>query len=109
MNKTMKKTDFLSSWLYLQDHPLIGDGADIMHCLDIEVVKINPKTKRVEDDDKLNTEVEIWLEWGFPKYKKGKLLPVAYTHDYNLDCGASTFEEAIIKLAALVRKHYEKS
>lgn len=74
----------------------------------IDVVKVSPKSKRVLDDASKNTLVNYWIEAG-PMEKQGKLSWV-HVHDIDLDCGADTFEEAIIKLAKLVRKHYgEKS
>ena len=76
-------------------------------CLDIYVTKVNPKTKRIDDNEKLNTKVEVWLECGkylFDEHRK-EYLPC---HDIDLDCGGDTFEEAIIKLANLVKKYYKQ-
>jgi len=68
-------------------------------CLDIEVVKINPKTDSIDDDKTLNTKVQIWLE-------AGPYIGKHHAHDIDLDCGADTFEEAIIELASLVKQYY---
>lgn len=68
-------------------------------CLDIEVVKVNPRTNAIDDNKELNTKVQIWLEAG--AYRKE-----CRTHDWELDCGADSFEEAIIELANLVQKRY---
>ena len=104
----MKKIKFFTeAWYFLQDHPLIGDGSSIEQCLNIDVVKVNPKTCQVDKNDNLNTETEVWLEFGFPEYKDKKFLPTAYFHDIRLDCGAETFEQVIVILANLVKKHYE--
>jgi hypothetical protein len=79
--------------------------------LDIMVVKINPKTRRIDDDPKLNTETEVWLESG-PWTRKEDKVPfgnefwVGPSHDIRLDCGAPTLDRAVIKLARLVRRHY---
>ena len=68
-------------------------------CLDIDVVKVNPLNKTIEDDKSLNTETNVWLECGqYSKYTRW--------HDMELDCGGVTFEEAIIELANLVQKNY---
>lgn len=89
--------DFYKAFNYLHKHPLFQER--FHECLDIEVVKVNPKTKSIDDDSSKNTETAVWLECGqYSKYS-------AY-HDINLDCGGRTFEEAIIKLANLVQKHY---
>ena len=109
MNKTEK---FYEAWHYLYEHKMFQDDTETSHfpvALDIEVVKINPEMKKISDYKELNTEVEIWLECGpMEKIKilgNNKFLP---SHDIELDCGASTFEEAIIKLAKLIKKHYGK-
>jgi hypothetical protein len=46
----------------------------------------------------LNTEVRVWLESGCYDEVHGG------THDINLDCGGKSFEEAIIKMANLLKK-----
>ena len=98
--------DFPSAWWYLADHPKLEEHqVGIMQCLDIAVAKINPTTGKVDDDDSLNIAIEIWLEFGFPEYDKD-LKMVVPVHDIDLDCGASFFEEAIIKLANLVERKY---
>ena len=77
-----------------------------LDALDIDVVMVNPKTNRINmSDSTKNTKVQIWLECG-QYYKKNKYTgTVGFYHDTRLDCGADTFEEAIIKLAKLVKKY----
>jgi len=71
--------------------------------------------KRVNDDKSKNRFQECWLEFGSVEYgymageinadwdvETGEL----NHHDWKLDCGGSNFDEALIKLARLVRKHY---
>lgn len=100
---------FYEAWQFLLNHSVFqksylerlswfGSTA-----LDIDVVKVNPKNRRIEKDDLKNTKIEVWLECCvYGEYDgdySGEL-------DHNLDCGADTFEKAIIKLAKLVQKHY---
>jgi len=121
-------TNFYESWTYLEDHPIFnekvipnfndeflkelgGVTSDLGNepyfeshfnsdrCLDIQVVKVNPETMAIDDNDKLNTKVQIWLEAG--AYRKE-----CSTHDIDLDCGANALEEAIIELANLVQNKY---
>lgn len=90
-------TDFYSAYLYLSEHNMFQ--GHFQECLDIEVVKVNPKTQMIEDDENLNTETNVWLECGqHSKY-------IGF-HDIELDCGGKTFEEAICKLATLVQRFY---
>ena len=77
---------------------------------------MNPETRAVDNDGELNTMTEVWLESG-PwsresdlgdewKYFKDAKPPGCCSHDYRLDCGAATFEEAVITLANNVSTHY---
>ena len=74
-------------------------------CLDIEVAKINPQTREIDDNEVLNTEVEVWLECGPYEFNEDAA-EFSPTHDIDLDCGAPTFEKAIIELARLVKQKY---
>lgn len=102
-------------------HPYKESGFD--QALHINVVKVDPTTLRIEDDETRNTQVRIWIEvtvYLDPDVKDG---PYGYngeqwendiwmehsgipSHDYELDVGGATFEEAIIKLAAKVAEQY---
>lgn len=100
----------------------VGDGS--WHDLiEISVVYVDPTTERIEDDEFRNTAFRVWLEggpWfdmsvdpdrscggnipegGWTKYNKW-----AKCHDYRLDCGAATMEEALLELARLVGFFYQ--
>lgn len=107
MNKDKKIKYFSEAWYFLQDHPLLEkNNATVEMALEIMVAKVNPKTGKVDKNDCKNTETEVWLEFGFPEYDK-KLKDWIYAHDIRLDCGAETFEQAIVILAKLVKKYYK--
>ena len=89
--------NFYDAFHYLRKHEMFQGNFE--SCLDIEVVKVNPLTKSIDDDNSLNTEVNVWLECG--KYSQ-----YVNWHDIELDCGGQTFEEAIVELANLVKKNY---
>lgn len=109
----MKQDKFYKAWEYLENHPYfqvkikgkIGNWqySCFNQSLDIEVVLVCPITKHIEDNPKNNTLTQVWLESGAWDYEHAQC-----THDYKLDCGGDTFEEAIIKLSKLVKKHYGK-
>lgn len=90
-------TDFYEAYHYLREHSMFQGNFE--RCLDIEVVKVNPTTKEIDDNFELNTETNVWLECG--QYSK-----FINIHDLDLDCGGKTFEEAICTLANLVQKNY---
>lgn len=94
--------DFYDSWMFLNEHKMFNRMFEegLYTC----VVKVNPQTNAVDDDRKKNTKVQIWIEHG-PWEKHDDGFP-EHCHDFDLDCGGDTFEEAIIKLANLVKKHY---
>ena len=90
--------EFYDAWEFLLEHKMFNRFfRDILY---IMVVKVNPETNEVDDDNSKNTKTEVWLECG-PWSEQ------YFTHDFDLDCGGDTFEEAIIKLADLVKQHYD--
>jgi hypothetical protein len=96
--------NFYEAWRFLNENGVFKDiyGLERFNrCLVIDVVKVNPANNRIENDDVLNTKIQVWLECGKynEDYEQGQ-------HDIDLDCGADTFEEAIIKLAKLVADKY---
>jgi hypothetical protein len=88
------------------------------HNLDIFYTMVDPKTRRIEDDKSRNTAVECWLEFGALSYGfaySGGDTPMGdyddtttlhHEHDYRLDGGGSTLDEALIQLAKKVLKRY---
>ena len=106
--KNTKFTDFYTSYIYLQHHPIvIYKGENYFHkCLDIEVVKVNPLNYEISwVNSDLNTKTRIWLEFG--PITNDTELGIIPSHDYDLDTGGDTFEEAIINLANLVYDKYK--
>lgn len=117
----MKKyfKDFYDAWEYVSSHPAnsIDRKKRSFHknyffngCLYMTVVKVNPETNKIEiteDRKHLNTKTQIWLEYG-EVYKDANTTEIDFCHDINLDCGADTFEEAIVDLANNMKnsKHY---
>lgn len=52
-------------------------------------------------------KAECWLEFGPIEWAVAEgYAYLKHYHDVNLDCGAPTFDEALIKLAKLVKKNY---
>jgi len=96
--------DFYDSWWYLYSHDMFKEENGVSsfeNCTDVLVVKVNPRSNVIEDNQSLNTKTQIWLESG----AYGGILSF---HDIDLDCGADTYEEAIIELARLVKENYDK-
>lgn len=66
----------------------------------------------VSDKKSENVYTECWLEFGQIKYDsdtletREQLDHIIHGHDWELDCGAPTFDEAIVKLANNVLQYY---
>lgn len=84
--------NFYDAFEFLKHHP----RGRFITALDVDVAMVNPDTREIDRDPAKNTRREIWLETG----------PEVGLHDWMLDCGGESFEEAIIKLASLVEKYY---
>lgn len=106
-------TDFYEAFHFLRTHKMVEnigvDGFKNSHfneCLCVDVVKVNPETNAIEINDNLNTKTQVWLEFGPIHYNNifDEIMP---EHDTDLDCGADTYEDAIIKLANLVDLYYD--
>ena len=120
--KTVEQMDMSELWNWLYEHPVYvfpqGDIPDFWHALatglDIDYAKVSPKSLRRCKDEKLNTQVRCWLEFGplwMPDEEQRALMgdsapdsPQA-SHDIRLDCGGDTFEEAFRNLCLLVLKY----
>jgi hypothetical protein len=121
---TIKLSDFYTAWHWLNAHPAFVSKGDVgnkyplsmfHNDLTIMVAKVDPTTNRIEDDESRNIKTRVWLECGPRKEPTSDEyewicgewhdygIP---SHDIMLDCGADTFEEAIIKLANLVHTFY---
>lgn len=101
-----KNMDFYEAFHFLKHHRIFRGR--FLENLDIAIVKVSPKTRRIEDDPSENTLTQVWLETGPIKNVKNVAMmqqPV-WMHDLDLDCGGNTFEEAICRLAARVLKKY---
>lgn len=102
-------SDFHEMWQYLCNcdyfkHPVHGSMESAFPAsLYIEVVKVNPHNRTIEDDVSLNTKTEVWLESGCWVFCDDTM-QYEPSHDYTLDVGADTFEEAIAKLYRAVKE-----
>ena len=111
MTNSIKKEEFYYAWQWLINHPALkyGDGSAITENLKIEVVKINPLIQDIDEDEKLNTEVAIWLSTGPAEFFESEDEiedSILWTHDQNLDASGATFEDAILELFELVKYNY---
>lgn len=83
---------FYEAFWFLRTH----SKGKFINALDIDLAMVTPLTREIDRDNTKNTRLEVWLETG----------PDVGLHDLLLDCGGTSFEEAIIKLAELVKRYY---
>lgn len=77
----------------------------LIHELYIMVVKVNPNGEYIDNDPSLNVKTKVWLEYGPAHYCEHSNRWTS-SHDYALDSGGDTFEQAVIEMANLIIKNY---
>ena len=97
--------DFFTAYHFLSKHPMFAGR--FSQGLEVDVVKVNPETNCIDDDSTKNAKTQVWLECG--PYINNPPDNIHWCHDIDLDCGGDTYEEAIVALARLVKKHYGES
>ena len=109
--KNKKFTDVVDAWHFLLNHPyyskplktskgwMFVEGFE--ESISAQPVKYNPKKNKISNKQENNTKPAVWLDSGC-FYFDNK----TFSHDYNLDISAGTWEKAIIKLANKVLKLY---
>jgi len=77
--------------------------------LTIGYMRVDP-TGHVNDVRSMNTVVDVWLEFGPESYGYDgdgfDETTLQQSHDWELDCGGPTFDQAIVKLANQVQVKY---
>lgn len=98
-----------NAWRFLKSHYIFRDeeGSVLAKCLDCDLREVNPATCAVDDDPAKNTAVRWFFKCSMWCRAKDNGLgePLAVPVP-ELNCDAATFEEAIVKLANLVRDRY---
>lgn len=98
-------TDFVEAYHWLDEHPIFKDPkwrvSHFQQGLYMMVVRVNPESESIDEDDTKNTAPRVWLEHGHYGVDEKEGWEGCY-HDIDLDCGAPTFEKAILELAQLV-------
>lgn len=116
--------DYVNAWQYLDSHPAfwmflpfagddrfheryLEDTGGVDRCLHVCAVRVSPVTHRIEDEEALNTQNEVWVELGkYPWPGTRDEAPDVTFHDYVLDTGGPTFEAAFVRAAHNVATTY---
>lgn len=90
-------------WIY--NHASFVNKDLVYPKIEIEPHNVCPDTNRIEDHEYLNTKVQYWVELMTPEFDEDSQNWIL-SHDYQLDCGGDTFEEAIDALYNKVLERY---
>jgi hypothetical protein len=79
--------------------------------VDLAPHKVDPVTRRIEDEESRNILTEWWYEFGpwdlLPRVHGSDAEPrQSCYHDYLLDGGALTYDQAVLDIALKVHTHY---
>ena len=99
--------DVHAAYWFLAEHAVRGYlDTSFAAVLEVVAMRVDPITRRVEDDPTRNTHVEIWLESGPGLTEPGSPGGSVPWHDVDLDSSGDTFETALIRLAQRVSAKY---
>lgn len=90
-------------WVYY--HPKLVFDSVYHPWIEITPHMVNPETDEVDEDETKNTKISFWVESG-PWFYDEQFNQVMSSHDYELDCGGDTWEDAVFALVEKVKEHY---
>ena len=104
----MKIENHVEAYYWVMNHPALCeiDGTFVGQ-VEIEIVPtmVNPDTKEYDtDDEERNTEFAWWIEVCHPCEFEDS--GIVNSHNWKLDCGGTTPEEAIMVLYKNVLEQY---
>jgi len=84
-------------YFWIINHPDLSKWGQAV--IELTPHMVNPENNTIEEDEKLNTKLEWWVELNRQDFSEDQF----YTfHDYEFDCGGDTAEEAIEALYKIV-------
>ncbi|QOI72152.1 hypothetical protein pEaSNUABM50_00128 [Erwinia phage pEa_SNUABM_50] len=78
---------------WISHHPKIVDFADSA-IIEVTPHMVCPETNQIENLSILNTKLQFWVEFMTPHFDEQFKIH-GHAHDWELDCGGDTWEEAI--------------
>lgn len=114
--------DWGAAWEYVDKHPiywhlrdpegpehegnLVHEYAANRYDVEMIVTRVRPKSRRIGDVPQHNTRLAVWCETGPRAWRATPEHPPGTSHDYELDCGGDSFEEAYVNLASGIWRKY---
>ena len=90
---------------WILEHPKFINRDMVPPRIEIEPHDVCPSTNRIEQFHALNTKTQLWVEFMSPMYVESDDEWVQ-AHDYELDCGGDSYDEAIDELYKNVLSTY---
>lgn len=93
-------------------HPNMTNDYGSKPVIELTPHMVNPNNNTIEPNNALNAKQQWWIEVNVPRKEFDPKVSYPhensfeFTHDWNLDCGGDSAEEAIDKLYNLVIEHY---
>lgn len=103
----MEIKNHVDAYYWVMNHPALCEpNGTFSGQVEIEIVPtmVNPDTKEYDEDEERNTEFAWWIEVNHPCVIEG--CGVVSAHNWELDCGGTTPEEAIMVLYKNVLEKY---
>ncbi|SOK58401.1 hypothetical protein [Yersinia phage fHe-Yen9-04] len=91
-------------YYWITEHPKIVEFADSA-MIEVTPHMVCPETNQIETLEILNTKLQFWVEFMIPHFDE-QFKVYGHAHDWELDCGGDTWEEAIDNLYQKVLEKY---
>ena len=88
--------DIYDKYWWVKEHPRLDKRNVGIADIEIDIQKVNPKTKSIDDDNSLNTKIEYWIE--VMTHQLDDDHQWIACHETDLDCGGDTLDDAINNL-----------
>jgi hypothetical protein len=85
------------AYYWVSDHPKLMFARGIEPWMELTPHMVNPINGEIDDDATKNTELHWWVEGG--GHHDDEMHGLMRAHDWDLDDGGKTADEAVIKFA----------
>lgn len=112
VNEWRNEMNTADKYYWITDHPTLNNDWGSVVTIEMTPHMVNPETNMIDTTLELNTKLQWWIEVMIANknFNPDVVFPhedsLEYSHDWNLDCGGDTAEEAIDTLYFLVLHNY---
>ncbi|AGH32218.1 hypothetical protein VPHG_00154 [Vibrio phage 11895-B1] len=112
LNEWRNEMNTADKYYWITDHPALNNEWGSVVTIEMTPHMVNPETNMIDTTLELNTKLQWWIEVmvANKNFNPDVVFPhedsFEHSHDWNLDCGGDTAEEAIDTLYFLVLHNY---